>query len=125
MNPSKSAALPPKKMAVTANKAALALLYAGMTALAFGMAALALVSRRVLDEGGRPWGWALLFLALALPLLDGGLDLLSGRMVDRAAAALRRDTLEQLLRKDAESYNRYHSGQIFSRLTQDAYTVCE
>lgn len=125
MSPTKKVAWPPEKMAVTANKAALVLLYIGIAALAFGTAALALVSRRVLDEGGRPWGWALLFLALALPLLDGGLDLLSGRMVDRAAAALRRDTLEQLLRKDAESYNRYHSGQIFSRLTQDAYTVCE
>ena len=125
MNPSKSAALPPKKMVSGAYRAALVLLYIGIAALAFGTAALALVSRRVLDEGGRPWGWALLFLALALPLLDGGLDLLSGRMVDRAAAALRRDTLEQLLRKDAESYNRYHSGQVFSRLTQDAYTVCD
>ena len=125
MSPSKKVAWPPEKMVSGAYRAALVLLYIGIAALAFGTAALALVSRRVLDEGGSPWGWALLFLALALPLLDGGLDLLSGRMVDRAAAALRRDTLEQLLKKDAESYNRYHSGQVFSRLTQDAYTVCE
>mgnify|MGYP004488453057 FL=1 len=125
MSPSKKVTRPPEKMVSGIYRAALVLLYIGIAALAFGTAALALVSRRVLDEGGSPWGWALLFLALALPLLDGGLDLLSGRMVDRAAAALRRDTLEQLLRKDAESYNRYHSGQVFSRLTQDAYTVCE
>ena len=125
MSPSKKVAWPPKKMVSGAYRAALVLLYIGIAALALGTAALALVSRRVLDEGGSPWGWALLFLALALPLLDGGLDLLSGRMVDRAAAALRRDTLAQLLRKDAESYNRYHSGQVFSRLTQDAYTVCD
>ena len=114
-----------KKKAAGAYKAPLTLLYAGIAAQAFGIAALALVSRRVLDEGGRTWGGALLFLALALPLLDGGLDLLSGRMVDRAAVSLRRDTLDTLLSKDAEAYSRYHSGQVFSRLTQDAYTVCE
>ena len=105
-----------KKKAAGAYKAPLTLLYAGIAAQAFGIAALALVSRRVLDEGGSPWGWVLLFLALALPLLDGGLDLLSGRTVDRAAVSLRRDTLDTLLSKDAEAY---------SRLTQDAYTVCE
>ena len=114
-----------KKKAAGAYKAPLTLLYAGIAAQAFGIAALALVSRRVLDEGGSPWGWVLLFLALALPLLDGGLDLLSGRTVDRAAVSLRRDTLDTLLSKDAEAYSRYHSGQVFSRLTQDAYTVCE
>ena len=114
-----------KKKAAGAYKAPLTLLYAGIAAQAFGIAALALVSRRVLDEGGRTWGGALLFLALALPLLDGGLDLLSGRTVDRAAVSLRRDTLDTLLSKDAEAYSRYHSGQVFSRLTQDAYTVCE
>lgn len=114
-----------KKKAAGTYKAPLTLLYAGIAAQAFGIAALALVSRRVLDEGGSPWGWVLLFLALALPLLDGGLDLLSGRTVDRAAVSLRRDTLDTLLSKDAEAYSRYHSGQVFSRLTQDAYTVCE
>lgn len=114
-----------KKKAAGAYKAPLTLLYAGIAAQAFGIAALALVSRRVLDEGGSPWGWVLLFLALALPLLDGGLDLLSGRTVDRAAVSLRRDMLDTLLSKDAEAYSRYHSGQVFSRLTQDAYTVCE
>lgn len=114
-----------KKKAAGAYKAPLTLLYAGIAAQAFGIAALALVSRLVLDEGGRTWGGALLFLALALPLLDGGLDLLSGRTVDRAAVSLRRDTLDTLLSKDAEAYSRYHSGQVFSRLTQDAYTVCE
>ncbi len=114
-----------KKKAAGAYKAPLTLLYAGIAAQAFGIAALALVSRRVLDEGGRTWGGALLFLALALPLLDGGLDLLSGRTVDRAALSLRRNTLDTLLSKDAEAYSRYHSGQVFSRLTQDAYTVCE
>ena len=114
-----------KKKAAGAYKVPLTLLYAGIAAQAFGIAALALVSRRVLDEGGSPWGWVLLFLALALPLLDGGLDLLSGRTVDRAAVSLRRDTLDTLLSKDAEAYSRYHSGQVFSRLTQDAYTVCE
>ena len=114
-----------KKKAAGAYKAPLTLLYAGIAAQAFGIAALALVSRRVLDEGGRTWGGVLLFLALALPLLDGGLDLLSGRTVDRAAVSLRRDTLDTLLSKDAEAYSRYHSGQVFSRLTQDAYTVCE
>lgn len=114
-----------KKKAAGAYKVPLTLLYVGIAAQAFGIAALALVSRRVLDEGGSPWGWVLLFLALALPLLDGGLDLLSGRTVDRAAVSLRRDTLDTLLSKDAEAYSRYHSGQVFSRLTQDAYTVCE
>ena len=90
-----------KKKAAGAYKTPLTLLYAGIAAQAFGIAALALVSRRVLDEGGRTWGGALLFLAL------------------------RRNTLDTLLSKDAEAYSRYHSGQVFSRLTQDAYTVCE
>ena len=103
-----------KKKAAGAYKAPLTLLYAGIAAQAFGIAALALVSRRVLDEGGSPWGWVLLFLALALPLLDGGLDLLSGRTVDRAAVSLRRDTLDTLLSKDAEAYSRYHSGQVYA-----------
>ena len=48
-----------KKKAAGAYKAPLTLLYAGIAAQAFGIAALALVSRRVLDEGGRTWGGAL------------------------------------------------------------------
>lgn len=62
-----------KKKAAGAYKAPLTLLYAGIAAQAFGIAALALVSRRVLDEGGSPWGWVLLFLALALPCSTAGL----------------------------------------------------
>ena len=46
-----------KKKAAGAYKVPLTLLYAGIAAQAFGIAALALVSRRVLDEGGSPWGW--------------------------------------------------------------------
>lgn len=106
-------------------RAAQALLYAGTAAQALGMVALALVSRRVLDRGGGPWIAALLFLAAGVPLLNSGMGWLSGRTVDRAAAAFRRDTLERLLRKDTASYSRYHSSQIFSRMTQDIYTVCE
>ena len=125
MNPSKKGARRPEAAALGPYRMALALLYAGTAAQALGMVALALVSRRVLDEGGGPWIWTLLALALGLPLLSGGMSLLSGRTVDRTAASLRRDTLERLLRKDAESYSRYHSGQVFSRMTQDAYTICE
>lgn len=125
MSPSKKAARRPENTALGPYGTALALLYAGTAAQALGMVALALVSRRVLDEGGGPWIWMLLALAVGVPLLSGGMNLLSGRTVDRAAASLRRDTLERLLRKDAALYSRYHSGQVFSRMTQDAYTICE
>lgn len=125
MSPSKKSARRPDRTALGPYGAALAFLYMGMAIQALGMVALALVSRRVLDQGGWPWIGTLLVLALGLQLLTGGMNLLSGRTVDRAAASLRRDTLERLLEKDAEAYSRYHSGQVFSRMTQDAYTICE
>ena len=104
MSPSKKSARRPENTPLGPYGTALALLFAGTAAQALGMVALALVSRRVLDEGGGPWIWILLALAVGVPLLSGGMNLLSGRTVDRAAASLRRDTLKRLLRKDAALY---------------------
>lgn len=121
----KTAAQSPETAALRPYRAASACLYAGTAAQALGAVALALVSRRVLDQGGGPWIGALLALAAGLPLLSGGMSWLSGRTADRAAAALRRETLERLLRTDTAPYSRYHSGQVFSRMMQDVHTVCE
>lgn len=121
----KKAARGPEKAALGSYEVPLAVLYMGTAVQALGMVLLALVSRQVLDKGDGRWFAALLIIAVGIPLLGGGLNLLSGKTVDRAAASLRRDTMERLLRKDAEAYSRYHSGQVLSRMTQDAYTICE
>lgn len=121
----KTVAQSPETAALRPYQAALVGLYAGTAAQALGTVALALVSRRVLDQGGIQWTGVLLALAAGLPLLSGSMSWLSGRTMDHATAALRRDTLERLLRTDTASYSRYDSGQVFSRIMQDAHTVCE
>ena len=121
----KRAAEGPKQAALRLYKPASALLLAGAGLQALGLVASALVSRRVLDEGGGEWLCALLLLAALLLFLRVGIDRLAGDAVDRAASDLRRATLDGLLQKDAAAYSRFHSGQLFSRLTKDIYTICE
>ena len=121
----KRAAEGPKQAALRLYKPASALLLVGAGLQALGLVASALVSRRVLDEGGGEWLCALLLLAALLLFLRAGMDRLAGDAVDRAASDLRRATLDGLLRKDAAAYSRFHSGQLFSRLTKDIYTICE
>ena len=112
----KRAAEGPKQAALRLYKPASALLLAGAGLQALGLVASALVSRRVLDEGGGEWLCALLLLAALLLFLRAGMDRLAGDAVDRAASDLRRATLDGLLRKDATANSRFHSGQL-SRFT--------
>lgn len=90
-----------------------------------GLVALALVSRRVLDSGGLGWCLALGLLAAGIPALGAAAARLSGGAVDRAASALRHAAAEGLLGAGGAGRDRFRSGQLFSRLTQDAYTLCQ
>lgn len=108
------------------------LILSGMTALSSVLlVALALVSQKVLDSAmGLEddfvlWCVALGILAVGTPILSGITNAWSEHLTDRGLILLQQTSMERLDKKDCAGLERYHSGQMFSRLTGDCRTLCQ